>query len=72
MERFIEEQGDAEMRRLRQVCPGFAEVEWIDEQDQPDASDNQDIMEHNQVSEDSGQNLDKNNALLDVKDTVAT
>ncbi|KAF7511437.1 hypothetical protein GJ744_004626 [Endocarpon pusillum] len=73
MERFIEEgEGDAEMRRLRQVCPGFAEMEWMDEEDQPDASDGKDIMEHSQVSEDFGQNLDKNNALPDVNDISAT
>jgi hypothetical protein len=31
MEKHIDEEGDVEMKRLRQVCPGFAESEWVDE-----------------------------------------
>ena len=36
MEKFIDEEGDVEMRRLREVCPGFAESEWIDVDEEED------------------------------------
>ncbi len=72
MGRFIDEEGDAEMKRLRKVCPGFAEMEWIDEEDQRDASDSQDVLEQSQGSEKPGQYLDENNASPDAKDTDTT
>lgn len=51
METPIDEADDAEMQRLREICPGCTNMKWIDEEDPPDPVDNQDVLEHSQVSE---------------------
>ena len=70
MERLIDEEGDAEMKRLREMCPGFAEMEWVDEEDQPD--NDQAMLDQGQNSEQVGQKLDKDHHSLKEREISAT